>query len=190
MLNPWAAPDSIFSLRNITDVREGGREHGLLLLPFWLERVDMNRIQIGETNWMRDNCGSFRGLGVLVFQACQPCRSSALFNVASQSPVWQPTCVAAKKLSQNTLYVAGYKLCSALTMAQHLLGIVGPAGPLCIQPHAFPEAGRVCVCTSKEALLGVQLHCDCFSGLSPLSLCTEGEVFCVTRPKIAKFCFT
>lgn len=81
--------------------------------------------------------------------------------------------MAAKKLMQNTLYVAGYKLCSALAMAQYLL--VGPAGPLCIQPRAFPEAGKVHVCTSKEDLLGAQFHLDRFSGFSPLGLCMQKE---------------
>lgn len=94
------------------------------------------------------------GLRVPVFQVCQPWKSSVSFSVVTQPPARQPTCAAAKRLLQNALYVAGYELCSALTVVQYLLvGIAGQAGPLCLQPCAFPEWARhVFACPRKFCL--------------------------------------
>lgn len=132
---------------------------------------------------MWGNNRSFRGLGDLVLQVCQPCRSSFLFNmVGPVACVTAPRAAAGlpEALLQKALCGASCELCSTLTTAQYLLvGIAGPAGPLYIQPRVFPEVGEACVCTSKEALLGVRLQRDYFSGFSLPWLCAQKEMCCV-----------
>lgn len=137
---------------------------------------------------MQDNCRSFKGLKSLCFRSASPAEPlSCLMWLASplcdSSPVWLlrsfykmhfiwPVISSAVLLQQHNAYSL-----ELLGQLDHYVYSHAPSQKWVRRVFAHPR--KLCLeCNSTVRLL------------SPLTLCTEGEVFCVTRPKITKLCST
>lgn len=150
-----------------------------------MERVNTKRIQIGGKNQMQGNCGSFKSPRSLRFASPADSLSLLASPLHDSPPVWFLRCFCKKHFT--------WQLWALQCCASHA-ALAGckcwAAGPWCVQPHTFPTEGEVCLhiqgsFTWSTAPLWL------FQWLfSPLILCTEGEVFWVTLPKLTELCST